>query len=325
MPRWFWLWCPRWLELFWVGAPIHPGPTAQLSLSLWHSWKPDSLFVIVADVHIDESGTHDCPYLIMGGVVARNGQWQEHDKRFRSLLKRNSLTYFHAKEMRHNENEFHGWSDFSKIKLTNQINRIQQKTTLFRFVTHMNKAEYEREYKAPSGLTRIQHDTQYGMCFRTSLSFVVEMLERTLETQEFEVNFILEESSYFGDAYRIHQQIKKYVPEVAKHLSTCIPVEKKRNYGVQSADAVSYAAYQHQVIGDFSDLATFEPNWHMKDAKRLTMDRSPIFRADVKADILRDMKQGKLTLQQTWKEQGDKARFARQKDGNLNVDTLKSA
>jgi hypothetical protein len=312
VPRWFWLWCPRWLELAWLGAPIWAGPTAKLSLSLWHGWKPDRLFVIVTDVHIDESGTHDdSPYMIMGGVVARNAQWQDHDKRFGKLLKNNGLTYFHAEEMRNNRNEYKNWSDYSKIELASRINKVQEKTTLFRFATYLNKSDYEREYKSLPGLTRIQHDTKYGICYRLSLCFVVEMLERTFGTKEFEVNFVLEENQWFADALRIFCQIQKYVPEIGKHLGYCIPGKKKKIFGLQSADAVSYAAYRHEAIGDHSDLLLYEPDWHLKEAKQMVRSKSPVFRADAKADILRDLKEGKVALQNLWKEQGDKARLAR--------------
>ncbi len=270
--------------------------------------------MIVTDICIDESGTHDdSPYMIMGGVVARNGQWQDHDKRFCRLLKKNLLTYFHAYEMRHNENEYKNWSDYSKLKLVLDINKIQQKTTLFRFATVLNKGDYEREYKSPTGLTRIQHDTEYGICFRVSLSLAVEMLERTFETPDFVVNFLIEDSHHFGDAHRIFKQIQKHVPDVAKHLGNCVPVGKKDNYGVQSADAISYAAYKHEALGDQSDLINYEPDWYLKDAKAAIRERSPVLRAEARPDILRDLKEGKITLQNYWKEQGDKARLAHQK------------
>jgi hypothetical protein len=136
------------------------------------------------------------------------------------------------------------------------------------------------------------------------------MLERTYETPDFEVNFLIEDSQYFGEAHRVFKQIKKHVPDTAKHLGNCIPVPKKKNYGVQGADAVSYAAYQHEAIGDQSDLIDYEPDWYLKDAKAVIRERSPVLRAHAKPDILRDLKEGKIALQNYWKEEGDRVRLA---------------
>jgi len=266
--------------------------------------------VILCDVYIDESGTHDdSPYMIMGGLVARAGAWEEHDKRFGRLLHKNSLTYFHGVELRHNHNEFSGWSQHSKSVLLTNIDKIQNRTTLFRFVTLLRKAEYEECYKDPPGLTRIQHDTQYGICFRCSLSFAVEMAERTFKEGDFILNFILEENQRFADAHRIFQQIKKYVPEIAKNLGNCSPGKKKEHYPLQSADAVSYAGYQHEARGDESDLIDYDPKWNLTDARRVVQSGSPVMRSYIRPDILREIKENKITLQNRWKEEGDRARM----------------
>src|SRR4029077_2036808 len=312
MPRWFWLWCPNWLEMLWLGAPLRPGPSARLSLSLWRRWRPERVFMIVGDVYADESGTHaDSPYMIMGALVARVGQWQDYDKRFLRLLNRNSLTYFHGVELRHNQNEFSGWSDHSKNMLLTDIDKIQNNKTLVRFYTIMQKSEYEEFYKSPPGLTRIQHDTQYGVCFRQSLTFAVEMA-KTHFGENFILNFILEENNRFEDAHRILKQIKKYVPDMAKHLGTCIPGEKKKYYALQGADAISYAAYQLEGRGvkDNPNLVEFGIDRTLAGARKQVKYGSPLMRLPINEEILTELKQNKITLQNMWKEQGDKARLA---------------
>jgi hypothetical protein len=54
---------------------------------------------VIVTVYIDESGTHESGYTILGGWVGRLGQWATFDPKWNSLLKRSDLTYFHSKKM----------------------------------------------------------------------------------------------------------------------------------------------------------------------------------------------------------------------------------
>jgi hypothetical protein len=59
------------LELALLGAPLHPGPTGSLSLSLHHRWEPERPFVLIT-TYLDESGTHGSSTLMtMGGYVGK--------------------------------------------------------------------------------------------------------------------------------------------------------------------------------------------------------------------------------------------------------------
>jgi hypothetical protein len=65
---------------------------------------------VIVTVFMDESGTHDSPVTILAGWVARLGQWAAFDPKWDRLLKRNGLSYFHSKKMRHSNGDFRGWS-----------------------------------------------------------------------------------------------------------------------------------------------------------------------------------------------------------------------
>ena len=101
---------PEGLEMVLLGAPIMPGPTGKLALSIYRAWKPEAIFVIV-DTYIDESGTHgSSPHLIMGGMVGRLGQWTYFDKLWKTMLRQQCIEYYHTKSMRDSDGPFVGWN-----------------------------------------------------------------------------------------------------------------------------------------------------------------------------------------------------------------------
>jgi len=55
---------------------------------------------VLLTVYIDESGTHDDPPLIMGGIIGRLGQWATLDERWRRMLSQNGIPHFHSKSLR---------------------------------------------------------------------------------------------------------------------------------------------------------------------------------------------------------------------------------
>jgi Protein of unknown function (DUF3800) len=267
-------------------------------------------------VYIDESGTHDsAPHMIMGGIVGRADQWPEHDRRFVGLLKKNGLTYFHAVELRHRKNEYRSWSDFSAQQLLLGIDRLQNRTTLYRFATLLRKSEYHGHYRSGERPKKIPLDSMYGICFRCSLSLASELSDRAFGSGNYVLNFVLEENQRFGDALRIFHQIKKYLPELAKVLGTCIPGKKKEYAGLQGADAISFSGYRHEVIGDESDLVGFKG---LKEARQAVGTGSPVMRVYVRPDILREIKANKFQLEALWRDQSSSKSEAKLEPATLS-------
>ena len=72
---------------------------------------------MIVTVYIDESGTHDSGYTILGGWVGRLGQWAGFDPKWDKLLKRSELTYFFIlrKGVARRVNSKAGTSDVNKL------------------------------------------------------------------------------------------------------------------------------------------------------------------------------------------------------------------
>jgi len=87
---------------------------------------------LIVTTYIDEAGTHGtAPHMIMGALVGRLGQWADFDKKWRKMLRRNGISYFHSKKLKHTDGPFKGWSRPKKIALIATASDIQRDTTLF--------------------------------------------------------------------------------------------------------------------------------------------------------------------------------------------------
>jgi hypothetical protein len=263
----------------------NPGPTASVALALFHRWEPERLFVIVT-VYIDESGTHDeSPVLIMAGWVGRLGQWSTFDPKWGKLLKKNSLTYFHSKEMRHSEGEFRGWDSFRKYEFTQRAADVALKNLEFGFTVTLSKGAYRALYINDHRPKKIPLDTQYGLCFRYCLSVIPGMAKDAFGDRELDINFMLESGhKNAGDAERIFNLVKKKgashpeEKEIVKMLGVIAFGDKVKFPGLQIADVNAYSAFQHETVSPLETI-TLKPETSMADAKKI--QKVPIFRLEV--------------------------------------------
>ena len=89
-------WASDQIERLRLGSPLWVGPVGEIALSLDLRWEPEGLFVIV-NCYADES--YDGGIFILGGQIARLGQWNGFEKEWGRLCARYNIRYFHSKEM----------------------------------------------------------------------------------------------------------------------------------------------------------------------------------------------------------------------------------
>lgn len=255
---------------------------------------------MILTTYLDESGTHEeLPVLIMGGIVGRLGQWIDYDRKWERLRKKHSFTCFHSKKLKAGTGDFVNWSDWSKQQLIGDLDKHQNKNSLFRFVTVVNKQEFQEHCKSGNSPKKFQLDSVYGMCFRLSLAFTLELIQRSIGLQGNQINFIVEDgATNAGACSEIVKQIKKYVPELRDVLGTCVLEEKCKLPGLQGADAISYSGYRQEREGDESELMDFDPNWDLTKAKEVLKARSPVFRSYGKPEIMKELKHNLFILEE---------------------------
>lgn len=269
-------------------SPRHPGPTGSLALALYHRWESERFFVIVT-FYIDESGTHGSGVTILGAWIGRLGQWAAFDPEWKKLLKRNGLTYFHSKEMRHSENEFRGWDDRRKGEFMDKAAQLALKHLEFGFTVDVTDDHFKDHYVAGNRPKGVPLDSKYGLCFRHSLSAVVPMALEAFKGRNLDINFVLEQSNYFGGALKIFNEVK-YSKEsddqhIAKLLRTCTPGDKKEFPGLQAADVNAYSTFQHHTRSP-QELEIAPTSY--KEAKKLR--KVPIYHFPLKPDTLEKYK-----------------------------------
>jgi hypothetical protein len=168
----------------------------------------EEAFLIVT-IYIDESGTHDSGVTILGGWVGRLGQWAKFDPQWKRLLKRNRLTCFHSKEMRHTQGEFRGWKVHQKQNFIEKAAKIGLKNLEFGFTIILGDDDYQKYYIAGYRPKEVPLDSRYGLCFRYCLGIVPAFAKESFADSDIEINFVLETGHRnIGDAHRIFKRVR---------------------------------------------------------------------------------------------------------------------
>lgn len=272
---------------------------------------------MIIDIYIDESGTHDSSEMMtIGGLVGRPTQWNYFDRRWAKMLKKRGIPYFHTKSLMDTHKPFKGWNRVRKAELINRAGDIQRNHTMFGFSVALCRSDYDEFYKSGERPKKIPLDTMYGLCFRYCAEWLPTILEPSLGTKDFEINFIMEAGhKNAGDALRVFNQLKKDNPAIFKSLT----FHNKESLGLQGADYVAHAAWLvESEPGVESHLTDFPKDGDLSDAKRI-LGRKPVFRGSISPDLLRQVKAN------TMAEDARRLEFGRRKPGPANDGTAVAA
>lgn len=274
--------------------PKKIGPTGGLGLALLHQWCADSVFVIIT-VYIDESGTHGpAGTMVMAGYLGRLGQWNNFDRLWRRALKRESVSYYHSKTLIHREDEFKGWSDGQAKQFVDRLTRITERNTMFGFVVVLSKEEYERFYVAGFRPKKIPLESQYGLCFRILLTYLPDMICRSLDRDDIEIVFVAEAGHpNSGAINELFRRFKREAPaELARLVKSAAVADWKDFYGLQAADLIATGAYQKE-RGGIGSIALHDvpKDATIDDMKaRIGNSRAPAVRLHASEAVLGELK-----------------------------------
>lgn len=245
---------------------------------------------MIITVYIDESGTHDeAPHMVLGGWVGKFGQWKDFDKFWKRHLKKNELTFFHSKEMRHSENEFNGWAVDDKRDFMRKAAKRVRRHVLFGFTFYLDKTEFDDVHLGEHTPHDLPLDSQYGVAFRSCLYFVPQIVQEALPGKEIECHFVVEENEYAGGAVEIFRKVKKHAPDEFSSLLGTIAVGEKKKYpGLQIADVNAYNGFRFE--GKKTKLRVSDlPRDNVWKAAR-NRSRCPVFRCVVNEGELEKFK-----------------------------------
>lgn len=250
---------------------------------------------MIVTIYIDESGTHDSPVTILGGWVGRLGQWATFDPKWAQLLKRNALSHFHSKKLRHSKGEFRDWTIAKKQEFMAKAAKLG-KNLEFGFTIILGEDDYQQQYIAGHRPKEVQLDSRYGLCFRYCLGLIPTLAMQSFKTKDLEISFVLESGHRnFGDANRIFSKVKKSrqdnEQEIVQTLRTLRAGDKAEFPGLQIADVVAYNAFQHVTRTPFPTTALLpdDPTNYMTEAKK--RQRVPLLHLKLGAPELEKFRQ----------------------------------
>jgi hypothetical protein len=224
-----------------------------------------------------------------GGYVAKLGQWNRFDKTWTKLLRKHGISYFHSKEMAHRENEFRDWDDFREMAFCAAAEKLCRDHGLLGFTSRIDFADYKTHYREYRPDTRFHLDSIYGLAFRYIVAHIPNLVKRSVNREDLVINFILENSTYFGDGLRVFNDIRKKIPELRPILRTVIPGDKKV-CGLQAADALATGAYRSEREGELEFSEILLPSVTIEDLRKRKLLRAPAIRTQATPESLRDIK-----------------------------------
>lgn len=243
---------------------------------------------MLVTVYIDESGTHaGSPVMVLGGRIAKLGQWIDFDKKWRRLLRTNDLKYAHSTELRKQRGEFAGWSASQCDDFVTEAHKIIGRHTLCGFAITLDHDDYQKVYRAAKRPPKLKIDSKYGLCFRVMLMNVMRWIKRSLPDGNHEIHFVLENGDPgSGDAQAILNEAKKTAPDDLRDmLRTLTYGEKARFPGLQAADFVSTGAFHREQESDPRLIRLPEKHVIRGDAK-LVSYKSPVLRLEITPAVM---------------------------------------
>jgi hypothetical protein len=270
---------PVWLEHLRLGAPVWIGPTGELALATAGLWRSESIFMQLI-TKLDEANTHrGAGFMIMAGYIGRLGEWNRFDRKWGKALRKAELPYFHGKE-------HYGHPHAPKIVA------IPDKFLICGLVTRLDEIDYKKIYKAGKWGGKAQPDSMYGLCFRYTLSAVLDIGLRELRRPDLRLDFIIESGHpNEGAPNEIMRQLRgKKISGVSEFLGTVTPMEKEDCYGLQAADALAYGAAQAE--SGYPSLINVDGRAELVNLKGLSLQRAPVFRCHIDREEIEKFRDG---------------------------------
>lgn len=227
---------------------------AELCIALEHEWKPHELFMIFTS-YIDESNTHGkAPDIILGGFLGHAYQWRRFERKLALLQKKYGFSIFHAKDFKVKAKEFKNWSDEKCISLIDDLwKEINDYLTAGIFAS-LERSRYMEEYRNPPFPDGMHKDSQYGLCFRAILTYLMEYLQNLGNNHK--LHIIIEKGhANVGDAQRIFDETKKILErEGITLLGEITPADKRERLLLMTADFLAHTSLMNLREGDHSQI-----------------------------------------------------------------------
>jgi hypothetical protein len=195
--------------------------------------------------YFDETGTHTASKAVMVcGIVAPMDIWDEFDMAWRKQLAVEKVSYFHAVECEHGENEFQPLSRGLRDSLTWGLADVIGQRHIHIINSGVHRASWaDRKYRNVKAV----FESPYHLCFAHCLQQLSDWSKNHANGELIALVFS-EQSEYRNHAEKI---FKAYMSsKMAGEKLVSLQFAPMRQFpGLQAADLVCYETYQNFLAG----------------------------------------------------------------------------
>ena len=132
--------------------------------------------------YFDEANTHgSAPTVIMSALLGHADQWRQYSWEIDNLRKRYGFKIFHAKRFQARRGEFEGWDNNKCRQLVEELVMLTKNTLTERATVHLERDRYLNEYRNQPFPSKMQPDSQYGLCFRMLLIHLLHIMAEAIK------------------------------------------------------------------------------------------------------------------------------------------------
>jgi hypothetical protein len=164
---------------------------------------------VIFTAAFDESDTHgESPNTVMAALLGSANRWELLQYRIDELKSQYGFTIFHGKHFRARRGEFKGWSEYKCASLVNELAIGIRDNLTESVVIALPRALYMTDYRGGYVPRKMRLDTQYGICFRSCMERLVNIVVSD-KSEEHRLYVVIERGhKNLGDADRIFHEMQ---------------------------------------------------------------------------------------------------------------------
>lgn len=251
--------------------------------------------------YFDEAGTHDqSTFMVMGGYLARIGQWTRLSGKWNKHLRRNELDCFHLIDINNRlaaPHRYPDWTEERHQRFMETCAKIIDDNTIVGINVRLERTDYENYFQMADKPNKVRFDTMYGLCFHFCVVASCDLAKDHEGSDNFTIDFIVEDGHrHIGDAQRIFGELRAAnIPGISNHLGAMKPASKKKFAGLQCADGNASGIWQ---LADSVEKSAPPPNARLEDYRKIAGSRSPLVQYSLNRRLLSKLQRRLLDFEE---------------------------
>ncbi len=255
---------------------------------------------MIFTANFDETDTHGPkPTVILAAFVGHAYQWTRFNIKLGRLQTKYGFKVFHATDFKGKHREFSGWSEEKCAALIADLTALVRDNLALGMTVALPYDRFINEYRAPPIPSKMHLDSQYGVCFRACLAYLIDFLALRQHRQRGHPNV--------RDCEPIFDDVKKRFHSIGLDIFGDFTIEKKDTWPpLMVADMLAHTYSMARA----NDAAGILPAGAIQPAKTL---KGALAFLELAPNALADLKAGYVRFRQLEIEEWRQRRDARRK------------